>query len=554
MKKHLIALLAMAACLTGCQKDFTTLRITAEAYDGSDAKLHVESLYSCWDNGDTVMINGDEYLVSVSGNNAAIADVEIAGTYRGVYPASMVQDAGDNNVTVNLPTVQRYRTNAAGYQIVDALMAGISQGNGTIQFQNIESLLKITFTPTLSAHIRKIKVQSDNSPLSGTGYLALAEYMNFTTRPDLGCDSVVLDCGLGVAVTENVPADFYIAIPPDINNTHLTITITDDFQSYSHTLTNTLSVGRNTLYTLGFAASAEGVTHTPHAQPLCNQIFCYLDPELQGSEGEKLKNRISASFGTGTDIREFNGKTIITAPYALETIPNGAFADSTSYTYGGNNILTGVTLPEGTKSIGNYAFYTCWQLRTVNLPSTLIHIGAYAFQASPCSTITLPDGLRSIGRRAFQMCEARTINIPDGITRIEDSTFNGACLWFAELPGSVKYIGKHAFDGCTHLKGITLSEGLEEIDEYAFGVRLPFSDHHLYSVSIPSTVTRIGSNAFSECPDMNTITMLPTTAPTIGTDVFPSSVQTILIPQGATGYDQGNWTQYASKIHTENQQ
>lgn len=546
MKRLFLALLCATVCLTGCQKDLVTLKLEMEAYDSPAAKLHVENRYSCWDNNDIVMLNGKEYPVAVSGKNATIADVEDADNYLAVYPASMVTSASGNSFDVEIPTIQHYRTTPDGYQVVEALMAGVCSSEGPLRFHNIESLLKITFTSATPTHLRKIKVRCDNGPMSGCGGLAIPSEDNINFSMNYGCDSVVLDCGLGVKVEANTPQDFYIAIPPSLYNVLFEITVTDDFQTYSHTLSQRLSTGRNTIYSLGFATDQEGVTATPHAKPLCNQIFCTFDPSQPAYPLSKLQE----SFGTDCDVQVFDGKTVITVPYLLTELPVGAFGDKVSR---GNYSLIGVTLPEGLTKIGDQAFCACWKLATVKLPSTLTQIGESAFHGCNFQEVVLPTGLTTIGKGAFAVCNhLQSITIPYGVTRIEEATFSHTSLYSITLPASVTYIGKEAFNTCTHLNEVNLNEGLIEIGREAFSTGSGYSDCHLTSIDIPSTVTTIGDKAFYGCQDLETVSMCPVAAPSIGTDIFPATLQTIYLPQNSTGYDQNGWEEYSTKIRVGN--
>lgn len=544
MKRFVLLILGVAACLTGCKKDLVSLKLELEAYDSPAAKLHVENLYSCWDNNDIVMLNGTNYPVAVSGKNATIADVEDADTYFAVYPASMVQNSSGNSFEVEIPTIQHYRTTADGYQVVEALMAGVCEKEGPLRFHNIESLLKITFTSATPTHLRKIKVRCDDGPMSGCGELAIPFEDNINFSMNYGCDSVVLDCGLGVKVEANTPQDFYIAIPPSLYNVLFEITVTDDFQTYSHTLSRRLSTGRNTIYALSFSTDKEGVVATPHAKPLCNQIFCTFDPSQPAFPLSKLQE----SFGQDCDVQVFDGKTVITVPYLLTELTVGAFGDKVSR---GNYSLIGVTLPEGLTKIGDQAFCACWKLATVKLPSTLTTIGEDAFYGCDFQEIELPDRLTAIGKGAFAVCNhLQSITIPYGITRIEARTFASTPLFFFTLPNTVTYIGDEAFFGCTHLTEVNLPNGLQEIGQSAFATYSGFQDRHLRSIVIPFSVTTIGDNAFSGCYDLETVYMRPFNAPQIGSAVFSDNVKSIYVPGGSIGYDQGNWTSYASKIET----
>ena len=87
---------------------------------------------------------------------------------------------------------------------------------------------------------------------------------------------------------------------------------------------------------------------------------------------------------------------------------------------------------------------------------------------------------------------------------------------------SVTSIGPSAFDNCS---GLT-------------------------SISIPNSVTSIGSYAFESCSELTNITMLSTTPPTLGSEVFSSNVTTITVPVGCgNAYKTANvWSTYADKI------
>lgn len=69
---------------------------------------------------------------------------------------------------------------------------------------------------------------------------------------------------------------------------------------------------------------------------------------------------------------------------------------------------------------------------------------------------------------------------------------------------------------------------------------------------IPSDggVTSIGHSAFSGCSGLTSVTMLPTTPPTLGSNAIPSNVTTITVPVGCGGAYKAaeGWSAYASKI------
>ena len=78
----------------------------------------------------------------------------------------------------------------------------------------------------------------------------------------------------------------------------------------------------------------------------------------------------------------------------------------------------------------------------------------------------------------------------------------------------------------------------------------------LVSITIPENVTVIGGsgsvgNSFADCYALTTVTMLPTTPPTVRADEFgDSTLQHIYVPAGSVSAYQSasNWSQWASII------
>ncbi len=101
-------------------------------------------------------------------------------------------------------------------------------------------------------------------------------------------------------------------------------------------------------------------------------------------------------------------------------------------------------VPEGVKSIRGKAFYHCYYLREVTLPSTLEKVGEMAFfKCSEMASPTLPEGLKTIGKDAFSYC-----------TRTDDGDIKGFTT--INLPASVESIGDYAFYNCRAVTTINI--------------------------------------------------------------------------------------------------
>ena len=103
-------------------------------------------------------------------------------------------------------------------------------------------------------------------------------------------------------------------------------------------------------------------------------------------------------------------------------------------------------IKDGTKVIGNYAFYLCGSLTSITIPNGVTSIGNSAFAScGSLSSITIPNGVTSIGDYAFGCCESLTsIKIPNGVTSIGSRVFNGCQnLHSVVLISSKFYIEDH---------------------------------------------------------------------------------------------------------------
>lgn len=161
------------------------------------------------------------------------------------------------------------------------------------------------------------------------------------------------------------------------------------------------------------------------------------------------------------------------------------------------------------------ALQDCKNLHSVDLPSILTFIGAYAFDGcTSLQSLIIPKGVTEIGERAFAGCERLTgITLPAGLAKIGWSAF-GDCisLTSVSIPNGVNEIEETMFSGCKNLTIVNLPEGLKQIAQYAFE-----KCEKLSAIRIPSTVESIGNNAFYQCVSLESI-------------VIPSAVKSLRYP------------------------
>jgi len=207
------------------------------------------------------------------------------------------------------------------------------------------------------------------------------------------------------------------------------------------------------------------------------------------------------------------------------TIPISAFTNT--------NSLTDVVISNNITSIGNYAFRGCTKLSACTIPDSVTSIGNYAFHScSGLTEITIPSGVTTINTYAFTQIKSAT-----AITFSQGSRLNS--------------IGTRAFSDTSKYPAavnVVLPEGLTTIGANAFT-----TTDGIATLSIPSTVTSIGNDAFRGLTYCTSITCLATTPPTIGTNCFDKTAGdhsgcTIYVPSTNVNDYKTAWSDYASRI------
>ncbi len=116
--------------------------------------------------------------------------------------------------------------------------------------------------------------------------------------------------------------------------------------------------------------------------------------------------------------------------------------------------IRAAVVSEGVTSIGDYAFYDCYNLTEDTIPVSVTSIGNSAFyNCYRLTGDTIPIGVTSIGSCAFYNCSGLTgVTIPDGVTSIGSFAFyNCSGLTGVTLPSGVTSIARGAFRNCGSL-------------------------------------------------------------------------------------------------------
>ena len=226
----------------------------------------------------------------------------------------------------------------------------------------------------------------------------------------------------------------------------------------------------------------------------------------------------------------------VALPQTLRTIGKGAFGQCVN--------LTRINIPEGVTSIGDSAFLMCGSLTRLTIPDSVTSIEGNPFRhlaaeimvssqnpaisvvdgvvfnkdgtrliacpSNKAGAYAIPQGVLEIGTHAFENCNDLTdVTIPASVASIVGNPFDFAQLELKLAPENPDFslIDGVLFDQTgTRLlvypcgrPGDTyeVPEGTVEIGEFAFA-----GCQQLSAVTIPESVTVIGSNSFWNCENL----------------------------------------------------
>jgi hypothetical protein len=241
----------------------------------------------------------------------------------------------------------------------------------------------------------------------------------------------------------------------------------------------------------------------------------------------------SIGFDAFGDCSNLTGVTI---PNSVTSIGSRAFVSCTG--------LTNLTIPNSVTSIDGYAFGSCYNVTSLTIPNSVTSIGTSAFgYCSGLTNVTMGSGVTDIGDEAFYNCTglksvtflgnapslegsavfAATTDNYGNITSYDPATvyyYYGATGWSSQYGGLntvILNVPASAFTFTTNSGAITItgyagSGGAVMIPANtngypvtAIGDSAFVSEASITSLTIPASVTSIGSDVFDDCSGLTRI-------------------------------------------------
>ena len=213
--------------------------------------------------------------------------------------------------------------------------------------------------------------------------------------------------------------------------------------------------------------------------------------------------------------------------------------------------LSSITIPDSVTHIGADVFYNCDNLNKIDMSSNIENVGTYAFaytayynnesnwnngalyvgavliavNADLTGKYQVKDSTRVIADDAFRACKLTEVSLPSGLVNIGGFAYCDN-LESITIPDTVTEMGSGVFEACRNLKKVVLSNALTVVPSYAFE-----NCENLESIYMPDSVTEIGEYAFYQCTALEKVAFSESLT-TIGEMAFGecSKISSIRLP------------------------
>lgn len=229
---------------------------------------------------------------------------------------------------------------------------------------------------------------------------------------------------------------------------------------------------------------------------------------------------------------------------SLDTIPENAFAycDQIKSVKFSPNVrvirtwafykcsgITSVVIPNSINLLHDGAFDSCTSLTDVGIPTDFTNIEYNAFRNTPWyDNLEYVDGIKYINNVAMECLRGTTnLNFREGTINIADNFgkyhYDSKLVTSISFPSTLQRIGCNAF-ASVNVTEVILPTSLKTIEEGAF------SKSSLTSIDLPESLEEIGKDAFRECSNLTKVNLSSSVKKIGEYAFFRCALETLTLP------------------------
>lgn len=149
-----------------------------------------------------------------------------------------------------------------------------------------------------------------------------------------------------------------------------------------------------------------------------------------------------------------------------------------------------ITIPNTVTDIGNQAFYNCYNLSSLTIPSSVAILPTYVGERARMKYISIPNSITTIGN--YVNPRVLRFHIGTRVDSIGDGFFYDNTYIRTITIGSVSSLGENCFRILKNIVELTLPGNLTSTGAYCFDQNYSMLECHFKSTTPPS----LGSNSF----------------------------------------------------------